>query len=99
MNLSEKDAAGVRARLDTADRTVSGITEQVQGARAHPWQWIRNRRRLADSEQALDQARLLLAACQGIMDGSRRSCCPTATWSSHLGTCTESAMNTGRWNP
>jgi hypothetical protein len=98
MEISERDAAGARARLGTADRTLYGVTQRIREVKARPWQLIRNRRRLAECEQVTERARLLLAECHSILDGSRRACCPTRPGESHLGTCLLSAMNTGSWN-
>jgi hypothetical protein len=98
VNLSEKDTAGARARLDTADRTLYGAIGLIREAKDRPWQLFRNRRRMAESERALEETRLLLAACQGILDGPR-TCCPTSRGESHLGTCGLSVMRSGRWNP
>ncbi len=97
MIISEKDTAGARARLGTADRTLYGVIGLIREAKDRPWQLFRNRRRMAESERALEETRLLLAACQGILDG-RRICCPTTRGESHLGTCPNSMMHTGRAN-
>jgi hypothetical protein len=99
MNLSEKNAAAVRERLGIADRALSAVTERFRSIRERPLQLVRNRQRLAGCEQALEATRTLLAECQEILDGTRRSCCPTPPGGAHLGTCPESVMSTGKWNP